>query len=52
MAMKIIVTLGYTNSVRSTLISHTPSRGPGGMFHRKILKNKCYKIESGSNFGQ
>jgi len=40
MAMKNIITFGYTNSVWSTLLLG----GLGACSHRKILKNKCYKI--------
>ena len=44
MTMKSIITFGYTK--------HTPSRGVWGHAPQENLKNKCYKIESGSNFGQ
>jgi len=43
--INIIITCGYTSSVQSTLFL-------GACLYRKILKNKCYKIESGSNFSQ
>ena len=39
--------------VHKQCAKHTPSRGGlGACPHRKILKKKCYKIESGSKFGQ
>jgi len=39
--------------VHKQCAKHTPFGGDLGAYpHRKILKNKCYKIESESNFGQ
>jgi len=43
-----IITFRYTNSVQSTLLLG----GSGGMPPQENLKTKCYKIESGRNFGQ